>query len=176
MNLLRIMYMVTARLLDNPRQVYSQREEVLKIAQELGLGALAGFFQEMGEEEVEGHRVELFELAPRCPPYAGYYALGEDSRERGLYMHQVLTYYKAFGFTMDVRQELPDYLPVMLEFLASTTDVEDFGRREMRRDFYRRFIKPWFPKFKECVEKSNSPYRYVLHALEKLFKLDFEEE
>lgn len=172
-NVLRVLYVISARLFDNPKEVYSKREEVLKLAEALGLSELRDFFQEADDGSIEAHRVEMFELAPRCPPYGGYYALGEDSRERGLYMHQILTYYKALGFTMDVRRELPDYLPVMLEFLAATSEAEG-ASAQVRRDFYRRFIKPWFPKFKKCVEESKSPYRHIVNLLQRLFDEEFE--
>jgi nitrate reductase delta subunit len=89
-------------------------------------------------------------------------------------MHQILTYYRAFGFEFDVKKELPDYLPAMLEFLGATRAVDDLGRRTMRRDFYLRFMKPWLDKFSQCLEKVGSPYRHLAKALRQLLELDFE--
>jgi len=170
----QVLYIAIARALDQPEKAFEVRRDVEELAKVLGLEEVAQFFKEAEGMDVEDHRISLFELAPKCPPYAGYYALGEDSRERGWYMHQILTYYRAFGFDMDVRRELPDYLPAMLEFLAMSRAVDDLGRRLMRRDFYRRFIKPWLDKFVQCLEKQKSPYRHLAHALVKLLKEDFE--
>lgn len=165
-----LLYIIAARALDSPLKLLEEGEELMKFAEEAGAGELLEFLQAARVIDIEGHRVEFFELAPKCPPYAGYYALGEDSKERGWYMHTILTYYRAFGFDMDVRKELPDYFPVMLEFLGATYGVDDLGKAAMRRDFYRRFIKPWFSKFKDCVERHKSPYAHVLKMVERLFQ------
>jgi|GEM_PF-1683474 len=169
-----LLYIALARLFDKPAEAVKLADEITSLAESLGISGLADFFREASGVDLEEHRVEMFELAPRCPPYGGYYALGEDSRERGWYMHQILTYYKAFGLAADVRRELPDYLPVMLEFLGATYAVDDLGRRTMRRDFYRRFIKPWLGRFSQCVERAGSPYRHLVAALRQLLELDFE--
>jgi nitrate reductase delta subunit len=58
-------------------------EEVTSPAESLGVDGFAEFFKEATATDLEGHRVELFELPPRCPPYGGYHALGEDDKERG---------------------------------------------------------------------------------------------
>ncbi|MFN3803856.1 MAG: nitrate reductase molybdenum cofactor assembly chaperone [Pyrobaculum sp.] len=170
MDLVGVLYIIAARAVDSPTAFLQAREQISTLAEELGLEELKAFLEEAEGVDLESHRVEMFELTPRCPPYAGYYALGEDSRERGLYMYQILTYYKALGFTMDIRRELPDYLPAMLEFLGATTG----GREELRREFYRRFIAPWFKKFVECLEKHKSPYRHLARALWAIFKEEFE--
>ena len=169
-----LLYIIAARAMDNPLKLLEEGDELAKFAEETGAREVLEFLREASGMDIEGHRVEMFELAPRCPPYAGYYALGEDSKERGWYMHTILTYYRALGFDMDVRRELPDYLPAMLEFLGATYGVDDLGKAAMRRDFYRRFIKPWFNRFKECVERHNSPFAHILKIVEKLFK-EFEE-
>ncbi len=169
-----LLYLALARLFDKPEEAVKLMSDIISLSEALGVTGFAEFFTETSTLDLETHRVEMFELTPRCPPYGGYYALGEDSRERGWYMHQVLTYYKAFGYGIDVGRELPDYLPVMLEFLSVTRGVDNPIQRAMRLDFYNRFLKPWLGKFIECVEKTGSPYRHLLSALRQLLNLDFE--
>ncbi len=86
-----ILYIALARLFDKPAEAVKLADEITSLAESLGISGLADFFREASGVDLEEHRVEMFELAPRCPPYGGYYALGEDSRERGWYMHQILT-------------------------------------------------------------------------------------
>jgi len=169
-----LLYIALARLFDKPAEAVKLADEIASLAELLGVDGFAEFFKEAAALDLEGHRVEMFELAPRCPPYGGYHALGEDNKERGWYMHQILTYYRAFGLEVDVKKELPDYLPAMLEFLGATRAVDDLGRRTMRRDFYLRFMKPWLDKFSQCLEKAGSPYRHLAKALRRLLELDFE--
>ena len=169
-----LLYIALARLFDKPLEAVGLAPDITSLAEALGVAGFAEFFKETSNVDIEGHRVEMFELAPRCPPYGGYYALGEYGNERGWYMHQILTYYRAFGFELDVKKELPDYLPAVLEFLGATRAVENREKEIIRRDFYRRFLKPWLERFAECVEKTGSPYRHLVAALRHLLQLDFE--
>jgi nitrate reductase molybdenum cofactor assembly chaperone NarJ/NarW len=60
--------------------------------------------------------VETFDFGKKTNLYVTYMNTGEQ-RERGLELLQLKQHYKAAGFdTTD--QELPDYLPLMLEFAA----------------------------------------------------------
>ncbi len=60
--------------------------------------------------------VTTFDLKRRCSPYLSYYATG-DTRRRGAALVTFLDAYRAAGWELDAR-ELPDYLPVVLEFSA----------------------------------------------------------
>jgi len=166
-----LLYIALARLFDKPVEAAKLASDITALAEAFGIAGFAEFFKEASGIDLEEHRVEMFELAPRCPLYGGYYATSE---ERGWYMYQILTYYKAFGFEVDVRKELPDYLPTMLEFLGVTCTVDEPVRRTMRRDFYLRFIKPWLGGLLQCVEKAGSPYRHLVAALRQLLELDFD--
>ncbi len=105
MDELGLLYIALARLFDKPAEAVKLADEITSLAESLGVDGFAEFFEEAASLDLEGHRVEMFELAPRCPPYGGYHALGEDNKERGWYMHQILTYYMAFGFELDVKKE-----------------------------------------------------------------------
>jgi nitrate reductase delta subunit len=102
---LGLLYIALARLFDKPAEAVKLTDEITSLAESLGVDGFAEFFKEAAALDLEGHRLEMFELAPRCPPYGGYHALGEDNKERGWYIHHILTYYRAFGLELDVKKE-----------------------------------------------------------------------
>jgi nitrate reductase molybdenum cofactor assembly chaperone NarJ/NarW len=62
------------------------------------------------------HYVETFDLRRRCALYLTYYRHG-DTRKRGMAMLEFKAAYRAAGFE-PVADELPDYLPMVLDFAA----------------------------------------------------------
>ncbi|MGH2631954.1 MAG: nitrate reductase molybdenum cofactor assembly chaperone [Tepidiformaceae bacterium] len=66
--------------------------------------------------DVAQHYVETFDLRRRCALYLTYYRYG-DTRKRGMSMVAFKTAYRAAGFNPS-EEELPDYLPLVLEFAA----------------------------------------------------------
>jgi nitrate reductase delta subunit len=67
-------------------------------------------------EDVAAHYVQTFDLRRRCALYLTYYRYG-DTRKRGMAMVVFKTTYRAEGFAPS-EDELPDYLPMVLEFAA----------------------------------------------------------
>jgi nitrate reductase delta subunit len=68
--------------------------------------------------EVGQHYVETFDLRRRCALYLSYYRYG-DTRKRGMSMLTFKTAYRAAGWHPS-DDELPDYLPMVLDFAALT--------------------------------------------------------
>ena len=68
--------------------------------------------------EVAQHYVETFDLRRRCALYLTYYRYG-DTRKRGMSMVIFKTAYRDAGFD-PCEDELPDYLPMVLDFAALT--------------------------------------------------------
>ena len=66
--------------------------------------------------EVGQHYVETFDLRRRCALYLTYYRYG-DTRKRGMSMLTFKTAYRAAGLHPS-DDELPDYLPMVLDFAA----------------------------------------------------------
>jgi nitrate reductase delta subunit len=66
--------------------------------------------------EVAQHYVETFDLRRRCALYLTYYRYG-DTRKRGMAMLAFKTAYREAGFVPS-EEELPDYLPLVLEFAS----------------------------------------------------------
>jgi nitrate reductase delta subunit len=66
--------------------------------------------------EVAQHYVRTFDLRRRCALYLTYYRYG-DTRNRGMAMVVFKTAYRDAGF-VPTDDELPDYLPMVLDFAA----------------------------------------------------------
>jgi len=67
-------------------------------------------------ETVARHYVETFDLRRRCALYLTYYRYG-DTRKRGMAMLTFTAAYRTAGFELS-SSELPDYLPLVLDFAA----------------------------------------------------------
>ena len=73
-------------------------------------------------DQVARHYVETFDLRRRCALYLTYYRYG-DTRKRGMAMLGFKAAYRAAGLEPvtgegEVGGELPDYLPLVLDFAA----------------------------------------------------------
>jgi nitrate reductase delta subunit len=86
------------------------------------LGRFLGWLAATDPDEVARHYVETFDLRRRCALYLTYYRYG-DTRKRGMAMVAFKAAYRGAGFE-PVRGEgvaggeLPDYLPLVLDFAA----------------------------------------------------------
>jgi nitrate reductase delta subunit len=67
-------------------------------------------------DTVARHYVETFDLRRRCALYLTYYRYG-DTRKRGMAMLAFKAAYRAEGLELS-DSELPDYLPLVLDFAA----------------------------------------------------------
>ncbi|MBO0708277.1 MAG: nitrate reductase molybdenum cofactor assembly chaperone [Candidatus Dormibacteraeota bacterium] len=70
--------------------------------------------------EAQQRYVETFDLQKRSSLYLTYFRHG-DTRQRGLSLLRLKRLYRAAGLVLE-GGELPDYLPVMLEFAALAPD------------------------------------------------------
>jgi len=85
--------------------------------------ALERFFARFGRVhavELQQEYVETFDLRRRCSLYLTYGTEG-DTRKRGMALLRLKRLYAAAGLPME-GSELPDYLPLMLEFAALAPD------------------------------------------------------
>jgi nitrate reductase molybdenum cofactor assembly chaperone len=85
--------------------------------------ALDGFvvaWAERPAQELVAHYVATFDLQKRTGLYLTYYLFG-DRRQRGMAFLRLKHLYEAAGWELSTR-ELPDYLPLMLEFAALAPD------------------------------------------------------
>ncbi len=82
---------------------------------------------------LQNHYVEIFDLSRRHTLYLSYYTDG-DTRRRGETLMTIKQRYRRSGFLVDTHGELPDYLPVILEY-AARVDPRDGA--ELLQDFRR---------------------------------------
>lgn len=176
---LREAYACIAELWLNPRE--SGMEEARKRARQVAAAlassdpeaaaALCRFVERSVSEE---EYVELFELDPRCPLYLGSHVFEEPKTcaeaavcERNDYMIELLGIYRHLGFSPNGK-ELPDYLPLMVEFLSLTAESDD----PVRRKFVNDYLLPYLAPIRSRLESLATPYVHLLEALERVLQAD----
>ena len=132
---------------------------------------LSQFLEEPTPEE---EYIELFELEPQCPLYLGSHTYEEPKNcaqaavsDRNGYMIELLGIYGHLELTPNGK-ELPDYLPLMVEFLSLVAGSEDPIREKLIKDY----ILPFLPPIRSRLEELNTHYLYLLDALERVLRLD----
>ncbi len=119
------------------------------------LGVLFAWFTRTPALELAQHYVRTFDLHKRTGLYLTFYSHG-DRRERGLVLLRLKQLYRAAGFELAGR-ELPDYLPLMLEFAAAAAAEQgDLVLREHR---------PALEVIRLSLREQDSPYEHVLDAV-----------
>jgi nitrate reductase molybdenum cofactor assembly chaperone NarJ/NarW len=119
--------------------------------------ALARFCEWFGRMDplaAQQQYVETFDLHKRSGLYVTFYGEG-DRRQRGSALLRLKRMYRAAGLPLE-GTELPDYLPVMLEFAAAAPD----GRGELVLREHRASIE----LVRESLRDRSSPYADVLEA------------
>ncbi|RFU37656.1 nitrate reductase molybdenum cofactor assembly chaperone [Actinomadura logoneensis] len=106
-------------------------------------------------DALERHYVEMFDLRRKSSLYLTYYMHG-DTRRRGMALLTLNQRYRAAGWDTD-GGELPDHLPVVLEFAALAGPGP--GEAPLRQ--HRRGLE----LIHRALTDSGSPYRHVLAAL-----------
>lgn len=120
-----------ARLLDYPRaDVQRHARELgdilasvngLEADERAGLRAFTDALAGADLLDAQAEYVETFDRGRKVSLYVFEHVYGE-SRERGPAMIELLRVYREHGFELDTA-ELPDYLPVLLEFCAALPDA-----------------------------------------------------
>jgi nitrate reductase delta subunit len=105
--------------------------------------------------ELEQHYVETFDLRRRASLYLTYYVHG-DTRRRGMALLRLKRLYAAAGLEL-AGGELPDYLPLMLEFAALAPGGA--GETLLREH------RPALELLRGSLRDADSPYAALLDAL-----------
>jgi nitrate reductase delta subunit len=106
----------TRSLFDGLDQLRAAAAGTAPRAARAGFTRFLGWLGETPPGEVARHYVATFDLRRRCALYLTYYRYG-DTRTRGMSMLAVKSAYRAAGW-VPTGDELPDYLPMVLEFAA----------------------------------------------------------
>jgi nitrate reductase molybdenum cofactor assembly chaperone NarJ/NarW len=120
--------------------------------------ALRQFFGRFGSRpaiELQQEYVETFDLRKQCGLYLSHYTEG-DTRKRGMALLRLKRLYAAAGLTL-AGPELPDYLPVMLEFAALAP--VGHGRRLLAEH------RPGLELLRATLREGRSPYLLLVDAV-----------
>jgi nitrate reductase delta subunit len=106
----------TVALFDGLGQLESAASGAPRAARE-PFGKILSWLGHTPPDAVARHYVETFDLRRRCALYLTYYRYG-DTRKRGMAMVEFKAAYRAAGL-VPADCELPDYLPMVLDFAAA---------------------------------------------------------
>ncbi len=181
--ILKDVYALIAELWCSTPEADAMREEIKKDAGEVvkrlesidkeSAVLLSRFLRENAISDED--YVDLFELDPQCPLYLGSHSYDEPKTcanagvsDRNEYMIELTGIYKHFG-RMPNGKELPDYLPLMVDFLSLTTESKDDPVREK---LIQEYFLPYLPPMRSRLEELKTPYLYLLDALEKVINIE----
>lgn len=130
---------------------------------------LLGTFHEQRSSVSAEQYLNLLELNPRFPLYLGTHQFEEPKScsaaglsDRNTYMLEIGNIYRHFGF--ELSRELPDFLPVMAEFLALSAGC-DVADNQVRIRFIDKLMIAGVRLLGEQLGKAESPYRHLMEAL-----------
>lgn len=121
---------------------------------------LEKFLQWLGESdliELQAGYVQTFDLTPEHSLHLTHHLFGDD-RGRGPALIDLTEYYKEFGLQAD-EHELPDYLPLILEFASTLEDTE-------AQVFLNQTVKV-LTQLAANLEKADSPYAPLIRMIEQ---------
>ncbi len=158
----RLVWRIAALVLDYPHQsaldlLGDLRAAAVDIPGPAGAGLTACIDDLRGQDPIAAavRYVETFDLRRRSSLHLSYYAYG-DTRGRGMALLRFKTAYRNAGLELG-DHELPDFLPVVLEFAATVDPTR--GRRLLIT--HRAVIEV----LRLSLHDSASPYGRVLDAL-----------
>ena len=135
-----------------------QEENLLNADTISGIGVFVGFFAQKPLTYWQEHYVQLFDYSRSVSLYLFEHVHG-DSKDRGQAMVDLIDLYTENGLNIN-QPELPDYLPVFLEFLAMQTQSKAM-------DYLSEIIDIVGFIHRKLEEKDN-PYKYLLSAIIQL--------
>jgi nitrate reductase molybdenum cofactor assembly chaperone NarJ/NarW len=158
------LYKICSLLLQYPDgELLAARREIRDAVAELprspGVEALERFLEWWTGSDpiaIAQHYVEAIDLQKRSGLYLTFYSDG-DRRERGSALLRLKRLYRAAGLPLEGTTELPDYLPVMLEFASAAPE----GRGELVLREHRAALE----LVRESLRDLGSPYAAVVEAV-----------
>jgi nitrate reductase delta subunit len=126
----RVVHLVAAQCLDYPRAellaaLPQLREALAEQGDSAGARELTPLVEHLGAHglaELQRAYVDIFDLSRKHALYLSYWTDG-DTRRRGEVLGRFKAAYRQGGAVVDTHGELPDYLPMVLEF-AARVDAE----------------------------------------------------
>lgn len=174
-------YQLISELLLSPDERDADRVATLQT----GLGAPLTSVSEsiarfLGAAESDSHDeyLQTLELSPPCPLYLGSHIFDEPttcngigSSGRNAYMLELIGLYQHFELDL-TGKELPDFLPVVVDFLWISLEGKARDRIALRRWCLEHHVQPALGPLSESLTKYGSPYQYVIEALRETVEED----
>jgi nitrate reductase delta subunit len=143
-------------------ELLAGREDLISalagLPESTGTSALRRFGEWWGSADplaLEQHYVATFDLDKRCGLYLTFYGEG-DRRQRGTALLRLKRLYRAAGLPLE-GSELPDFLPVMLEFAATAPD--------RRGEIVLREHRAALELLRRSLHERGTPYAHVVDAV-----------
>ncbi|EOA56162.1 nitrate reductase molybdenum cofactor assembly chaperone [Bacteroides sp. HPS0048] len=162
-------YKILSLLLDYPNEELKENlsgvmgiveeESYLDEPQRVKLQAFIDYVLSLSLTGWQQQYVQLFDFSTHSNLYLFDHVYG-DSRERGQAMVDLTEMYAGSGFT-PCSNELPDYLPLFLEYLSLLTRVEE--SEELLHE-----VSHILDNMKQALEKKETPYVLLLDILHSL--------
>lgn len=143
------------RLLAARLQILAAARELPASPQQEAIARFCVYWAAATPAQLTQDFVETFDLQKRSGLYLSFYLYG-DTRKRGMALLRLKQLYRAAGLVLE-RGELPDFLPVMLEFAA----FAPHGYGETVLGEYRAALA----LLQQSLRDANSPYAHLLDAL-----------
>jgi nitrate reductase delta subunit len=150
-----------ARLVERIPLLRDALAEVSRASPKVGqsvddLGALVDHLASRPLAGLQQEYVELFDLDRKHALHLSYWTDG-DTRRRGEVLTRFKSAYRASGFLVDTRGELPDHLPMVLEFAAV---VDPVAGRELLQDY-----RPSLELLRIELVEAGTPYAAAVTAV-----------
>lgn len=162
-----MLYKITSALLEYPDQelksAIPEIAALLKneaVISEEERSILEKFMQWMGEMDItqlQASYVQTFDMTPEHSLHLTHHLFGDD-RGRGPALIDLTEYYRGFGYEADAK-ELPDYLPLILEFASTLEEIE-------AKVFLGQTVKV-LTQLAANLEMAESPYAPLVRVIEK---------
>jgi nitrate reductase molybdenum cofactor assembly chaperone NarJ/NarW len=145
-----VIWQAAAHLLAYPDERFQHRLPLIKEAAEPHFATFLTRVAAMDPGDLAAHYVETFDLQRRCCLYLTYYTDG-DTRRRGASLAALKQRFRAAGWEL-MDDELPDFLPVMLEFAALDPSGETLLQEH----------RPGLELLLSALTEKDSPYAEVI--------------
>lgn len=163
-------YKVLSKLLDYPDEALitalpALRDEIkrgFEAAEWVVLDRFLGHLGHLDPTEAQAAYVLTFDLTPEHALHLTHHLFGDD-KNRGPALIDLSEFYKEYGLVLSANEgapnELPDFLPLMLEFAAA-----------LDADEARMFLSQWskvLGQLAKNLEETQSPYAPLIRLVEQ---------
>lgn len=124
-------------------------------------------------DEIQENYAATFDFQRDCALYMTYFKF-EDAKERGQILAKLKILYEMYGLEMP-EGELPDYLPLMCEFLYAAEWLNDPAAPENFRMLTAIFEDGTYHLL-QALNKHESPYFHLIKGLRETLKACIEQE